>query len=392
MSKNDHLNKSSANRKRKRREKRLAMTVIFALVAVLVLFAASNWEAVVGHFEGIGERTLWSGTSDAGFPVRLPGSAGSIDSFDNGFMLLTETYVYTYGANGGQRFAHRHGYSTAKAAVSGRRILVYDKNGRQFSLFGRSGLIYENDTDERIVYANIGENGSAAVVFRSDVHANVLEIYDNSGNWRYTKRFADENIMQVAFISSDNDIIVTTVGFDSGNMTAAVRRLDTSSDDESGLWRAELPENTIPFAIHVRGRSVFVLGDSALFVLDSRSGELIGSYEYRGNLIDYVFSDNGCVLLVNDFTAGEIKLISLGRSAELLGSAEVSQGASQVEIHRGNAAVLEPDAIALFEGGGRDTGELPLRERLALSEGFSRFAYVRGDILLLGYNTVERLQ
>jgi hypothetical protein len=393
--KNSHLNDSSAKRKEEKKTKRLFWLAVACAVAVVALIFALDFQRMVAPFEGIGHRLNRSGESDAGFPVRLPGSASySINPFGNGFMLLTETYIYTYSSDGRAIYANQHGYSFPVTAVSDRRILVYDENGRKFSFFGRNAIIYEKEIgeDDRIIYGAIGDNDRAVIVYRNASHANVLEIYDGSGDWKYTKRFFGENIMQVAFTASDNDIIVTSIGFGTGNFdswdtTAVVQRFDTSSD-ESALWRTELPANTLPFAVYAARSNVFVLSDNALFVLDSSDGKIIGRYNYRGNLLDYAFSDEAelaCVLLVDNYTAGTLNLISIDRSAELIGIIDVSSGASQVQINAGEVYVLEPGLIVQY------SSNLTQPEITVLSEEFSRFIYVRGEILLLGYNCVERL-
>jgi hypothetical protein len=367
---------------------RLILLCVIILGAILIFF---NRDTIFSPFEGIGRRTV----SEAGFPVRLPGSAGySINSFDNGFMLLTETYVYVYDPDGAQRYNRRHSYSEPNVAVADTRILTYNKNGRQFSFFGRNGLIYEKEADGRILYGAIGENNSTAIVYRNDVYANTLEINNRDGNWRYRKQLFNENIMQIAFTSSDNDIIVTSIGFGTdsataGDITAAVQKYDTSIDDkEKGrLWRTVLPGNAIPFALHVGRNSVFVLCDNSLFTLDLSNGRILSSYDYRGNLIDFSFSASSTALLIDDFIAGTANLISLNHSRTTEAAiTEVSAGASQVEIHDGAIYILEPGSIVIY-----DLNTASSSQYLPLEEEYSRFIHVGNEILLLGYNNVDKL-
>jgi hypothetical protein len=392
MKKNTHLNDSSANRREKKKERRWISLIVFSVVAVIILIVALNIRQIMAPFEGIGQRLPGRNRgSNAGFPVRLPGSASySISEFDNGFMLLTETYAYTYDADGRSNYDYQHGYSSPKASVGGRRILIFDENGRKFSFLGRGGLIYERESEERIIFGVIG-NGSdrVAIVYRSAVYSNILEIYDGQDNWKYRKRFSDESVMQVAFASSDNEIIVTTIGFDSWDMSTAIRRFDTSCEDENGIWRTELPLNTQPFAIRIIGDNIYVLCDDALFVLNYSDGGIIASYNYTGSLIDFAFTDSGLdgaviAVLINDYSAGAVNLVSLNRNAHPIGVTEVSAGASQVEIREGAVAVLQPSAIIRYDGSLTDS------EIIELSEEFSRFIHVGREILLLGYNTVEK--
>ena len=359
---------------------RLVVLCVFALAAILFFY---NRNAILSPFEGIGRTPV----SEAGFPVKLPGSTGySINNFDSGFMLLTETYVYVYDSDGGQRYNKRHSYSEPGTAVADTRILVYDINGKQYSFYGRNGLIYEKETDERILYGAIGENSSAAIVYKSEVYANVLEIYDGNGDWRYRTKLLDENITQIAFTAADKDIVVTSMSFGAGDIIAAVQKYDTEVEDGSGIWKTALPGNAIPFALHIGRNNVFVLCDKALFMLDLSDGTIQSSYEYKGNLIDYAFSDNAAALLVNDYTAGTVNLISVnGDKSE---SAMASSGAVQVEFISGKIYLLEPGAIAVYH---INTPDSPI-EHLPLAEEYARFIQVNNEILLLGYNNVDKLE
>lgn len=388
MSINGHINKSAEHRKEKKREKsniRL-IVLVFVLVAAITLFFSRD--SILSRFEGMGRKSV----TEAGFPVKLPGNAGyTINSFDGGFMLLTETYVCVYDPDGSQRYNNRHSYSEPYAAVADTRILAYDKNGRQFSFYGRNGLIYEKETEERILYGAIGQNESAAIVYRDDIYANIMEIYDETGEWRYTARLSNENIMQLAFTAADRDIIVTSLSFGGADVIAAVHRYDTEAQEDNERWKTVLPGEVMPFAVHIGASGVFVLCDKEVFILDSQNGEILKSYGYRGNLIDFAFDGDNAALLINDYTAGTIEVVSLNFNEEPeYISQEGTQGSTQIEILGGKIHVLEPGAIAVYS---LNNETLSQSEYLALEEEYSRFAPSRqagNEIFLLSYNKVDK--
>ena len=384
MNSNNHLNESSAHRKEKKREINMLRLVMLCVILLGVIFVVANRDIALSRLEGMLRKNI----TEAGFPVRLPGSSGyAINSFDNGFMLLSETYIYVHDADGSQRYNRRHSYSEPNAAIAATRILVYDKNGRQFSFFGRNGIIYEKNSDERILYGAIGDNDSVAIVYRSDIYANILEVYDENGDWRYRARILDENIMQIAFTSSDKEILITTMNFDAGDTIASIQKYDTAEEDDGLIWATVLPGNAIPFALHAGKSNTFVLCDNSLFILNSNSGEILNRYDYKGSVIDYAFSDNYGTILINDYTAGTVNLVSVSRNeAE---TTLVSSCASQTEIHKGKVYVLESSAIAVYDIG--DLNPETELEKIPLKEEFSRFIHVANKILLLGYNNVNEL-
>jgi hypothetical protein len=379
----------------------LLTLIIAAAAVILVIVLAMNIRAVVAPLEGIGHRIIGRQPTEGTFPVRLPGNADVIHPFGDsqGFMLLSSTYVYTYSADGGRRSARRHGYPHPQSVTGGDRVLVYDHNGRRFSVFNTQGLIFENDSSggEQIVYAVLGNDSNAAIVYRSEVHTNILSIYGSNGEWRFTKRFTGENVMQAAFTANDADIIVTTVSVESGSLSASVRRFDTSSTSEEGVWNttlttAEVGASLLPVALHVIGDSVFVLCDSVLFVLDLSSGNTVGSYRFTGTIIDCAFSDTHVVIIADDFTAGRVNMIVLDNLASFVSLREVAAGASQAEfVGDSGVALLTPGSIAIFSIS-RQTGQVTHENDFPLKEDFTGFVVLGGEILLLGYNTVERLE
>jgi hypothetical protein len=386
----NNINDIAALRKQRKQIKALLTIIVGAFAIILLIIVVLNIRAIVAPLEGIGLRIIGRTPVEGSFPVRLPGSADSIFPVgeSEGFVLLSSTYIYTYTADGGQQSSRRHGYPQPLATVGGNRVLVYDQNGRRFSVFNSNGMIFEHESDERIIYASLGNTGHSAVVYRSEVHTNILSIYGGGGEWRFTKRFSGENVMQVAFTANDGDIIITSIGFDAGSIVTTVRRFDTSSTDQDGVWSTTLSQSTEnanlqPVALHISGNSVFVLCNGVLFVLDAHSGQIVGSYRFRGTIIDHAFSNTHAVLLLDDYTAGSINMILLDRAARLADLREVAAGASQAEFTGDSTvALLEPGAIAIFGASNRS---------FDLEEDFTRFVVLRGEILLLGYNSVEQL-
>ncbi|MCL2633190.1 MAG: DUF5711 family protein [Oscillospiraceae bacterium] len=380
-----------AFRKRKKQKSNLINLIIFAIVTICVLLVVLNFRAIVAPLQGIAPRLFntFTGTTmgEAGFPVKLPGSTGyAFDNFEDGFTIVTDTYVYMYAANGAQYDLWQHGYANPRMSVNDKRILVYDQNGRQFSLYSKNGRVYHNSTDDRIVYAEMGSGDMAAIVYRGTVYTNILEIFDGRGNWKYRHRFVDEHIMRVAFMNNDKDIIVAVIGFYGGDNTAAVYRFDTTTaDEEDGVWKSVLPLNALPLAIHADEENVFVLCDTGLFSFEADSGKSKGVFSFVGNIIDHDLNSDFSALLINDFSAGITWLVLLDSSAQIIAQAQVPAGSSQVKISKDGVYVLEPYRIACY-----DT-LLSDYEAFSLDEEFTKFINIGNDILLFGYDMVEKL-
>jgi hypothetical protein len=398
-----NINDISTVRRRKRQERTLFGLIVVIISVIIVAAVVSNFDTVVAPLEGVGQRVINNTRSlgQGGFPVNLPGNADSIEGFgDDGFMLISPTYLYAYHASGATSFTRRHGYSFPKTVANGERVLVYDQGGRRLSVFDVNGLVHHEERDEnnRIIYAMISGRGSIAVVERTVNHANLLSIYNSDGDWRYSKRFSDD-VMQVAFIDEAN-VAVTTISTNAGELSAAVYFLDLSCNDADAVVKMQLPEGMLPLAsyVHADKNSLLVLLNLALQVVDisgNDANSLGNSVTLNGGVVDYAFCGNTAAVLVNDPMTGRANLLVFDHEGEFIGGTAVATSASQVEFYGSeNIAVLEAGRLVLYDNiadmgdGTRDT--MPTLH-FQFQEDYTRFVPLDNDeFLLLGYATVEK--
>ncbi len=194
--------------RKKRKQKQFYKKLVIASAALIVIVViAANFSSIIEPLRGIASRIETKTSEDVGFPIKLPGSASySFDSFGDNFLLLTDTYLYIFGIDGGQNYALRHGYSNPNRCSNTKRILLYDKDYGNFSLYSRSSVIYSADVEEKIVFASLSSNETAAIVTNSDRYSNIIYIYDGNGEWKYTRKFLDENVMNVEFSGDERYI------------------------------------------------------------------------------------------------------------------------------------------------------------------------------------------
>ena len=342
-----------------------------------------NAEKIFAPLNNIAAK-LSTTSSDVGFPVKLPGSATySFGKFGDNFLLLTDTYLYTYGTNGGQIYALRHGYSAAEQKANDKRVLLYDKGSTKFSLYNRTGLVYEKEADEKIVYAALSDTDYAAIVTTSSRYSNIIQVYDGSGNWKYTHMFVDENVMQAEFTDDGAALIVTTVSVADGDISSSVYRFDLNSE-ENGVWKYTVPTNSLTFAIHTTSTSAVILCDNICMTLDIKTGALLGSYTVQGTLKCYDASDDMTVLLLNDLSTGSVKLVTLNANSEKTAQADASLSTSNLAIDGKIVYTLEGMKIGVYAKTLEKTSEK------ALTQEYSSFIKIGNAAYLLGYDEVAQ--
>lgn len=370
---------------RKKRKKKHLLLKLAALILILIviLIIALNFSNIIEPLQGLTSRIDSKTSDDVGFPIKLPGSASySFDAFGDNFILLTDTYLYTFGMDGGQNYAVRHGYTNPVQCTNSKRILIYDKDYNNFSLYSKTSVIYSKTSDEKIVAASLGDNGSTAIITSSDRYSNIIYIYDEKGEWAYTRKFVDENVMNVQFSSDERYIYVDTIGVDNGEIYSAVYKFDTRTEDEA-LWKYKMSKSGIPFAMNVSDGKVKIIYDCFIISLNETDGSLVGEKDFLGEVECFDFSDEITVMVYTDLSTNKQIMIALDPDMNTVFSKTVN-----LNIKR---AVIDDDKIYVIESGvlrGYDfEGEAAVEK--TLNDEYVSFIKIGDSVLLLGYSSVD---
>lgn len=372
------------SKKRRRRSFIIKLAVAAVLIAAGILIYI-NADTVFAPFKDIASKLNTTTSDEVGFPVKLPGSATySFDTFSDGFLLLTDTYLYTYGTSGRQIYALKHGYSTAVQKSNDRRILLYDKGALDFSLYNKNERIFTKTLEDKIVYGSLSRSDYPAIVTASSRYSNILYVYDGTGEWKFTHMFVDENVMQVEFTEDSTALIVTAVSVANGDVVTNVYRFDLNSE-ENGVWKYTVPSGTLTFAIHTAKDSVCIIGDNTVFSLDIKTGELLGNYAISGTVACFDMSDDKTVLTLSSVSAGNMRMVSLNSASEPVADTDVSLNTSNVAIDGEIVYTLEGLVLGIYDKNLIRTSEKEL------SEEYTDFVKIGGSLFFLGYNEVARL-
>lgn len=369
----------------KRKQKRLIIKlIIIGLVFAAVIIVAINFSAIIEPFKGIASRIETKTSDDVGFPIKLPGSASySFDSFGNNFLLLTDTYLYTFGMNGGQNYALRHGYSNPTQCSNSKRILLYDKDYNDFSLYSDTSLIYSLKTDDKIVFASLSSNDDAAIITNSDRYSNIIYIYNGKGEWRYTRKFVDENIMNVCFSAEERYIYVSTINVENGEIFSSIYKYDTTSEEEEAVWTYKLTSSYIPVEMYVKSGRVYVIYDNYVLALNEADGSKVGELPLSGTVQCCDFSGSNNSLVYLDSSTNRKVLMILDNELTFISSKVVNPNINRI-IADGNDVYLVESGIVY----GYDSAAETIVEK-QLNDDYVSFVKIGNSILLLGYNSVD---
>lgn len=372
-------------RKKRKRKKAATKLIIVLVIFVLVWVIAANFSAIVEPLRGIVSKIDTKTTNEVGFPIKLTGSASySFDSFGDSFSLLTDTYLYTYGMNGGQNYAVRHSYSKPVQCTNSSRILLYDKDYNSFALYNKTRLVYSNTVEEKIVFASLGEKDSAAVVTNSDryTYSNIIYVYNGNGEWRYTRKFIDENIMGVSFSSDERYIYVAAIGAENGEMYTVIYKYDVTNESDA-VWSYKYVGASIPVKMFVRKGNVCVLYDNGGISLKESSGEPVGEKFFSGTVLCCDGADSFMGVVYLDSSSNKKMLTAIDYDMNVLGAKVVSTNINEVKADGGTVYIVQSGTLTGFNS------DLETVVEKSLSDEYISFVKIGSSVLFLGYNTVD---
>ncbi len=378
--------KTNLSQLRKNAKNRKNLLKLLAVLAFLILFAAvwMNADTIFEPLRGIASKIETRTSTSVGFPVSLPGSAGySFEKFGENFSLLTDTYLYTYKTTGEQIYALRHGYSNPSQRTTDRRILLYDKASYSFALYNKTSLIYEKTVEDKILFGALSNDDMAVIVTNSPRYSNILYVYDSGGNWKYTKKFADENVMQVAFTEDGEHIIVSTISVDSGEIVTSLYKYSIRSD-EGYKWKYSFRGNSIPCGLYADLYKVTCICDNNAVMVSCSDGSLINEYNFGGNLRDFVISSDFTAIYYNDASTNRNTIVSLDGALNPVATVNAGANAQKILLSNDIVYVLDGMQIKTFSG-----TLLESTNPITLSEDCSDFIKIADSVYLLGYDTVN---
>lgn len=370
-------------RKKQKQRRLITKLIIVALIFTVILVIAANFSSIIEPLRGLASRIETKTSDEVGFPIKLPGSASySFDSFGDSFLLLTDTYLYTFGMNGGQNYALRHGYSNPTQCSNSKRILLYDKDYNAFSLYSKTSLIYSGSVEEKIVFASLGSNEVVAIVTNSDRYSNIIYIYNGKGEWRYTRKFIDENVMNVQFSSDERYIYVSTIGVEKGDIYSAIYKYDTTNESDA-IWSYKLNNSSIPLNVYIKGGNVHAIYDNYVVSLNETDGSVIGERAIMGTVRCCDFSDSFDAVVYTDSSTNRNVLEIIDNEITLISSKVVNPNIYRVIADGNNVFMVESGTLYGYNSNSETIVEKPLKD------DYVSFIKIGNSVLLLSYNSVE---
>lgn len=374
MEERNNINSFRKKRARRKFIFRLAVVLLFVLVVVLIVI---NWSKIISPLK---DAALDVG--EGGFPVELPGSAGyTLEGLGDNFYLLTDTYIYTYNSEGALITDIQHGFQNPVSDSNNKRIVVYDKNGKEFDLYSRSHLVYEKVLEDSIVFSSIGNDDRCAVVTTSTRYSNYLYVFNGEGEQIFRWASPDYKIMQVEFSDDDKSIFVTALGSKGGDLQLYLIRFDLDNA-ESHIWQSYVGAD-ISYSVDYCADGIYVVTDGGCTLFDSVTGANTAISAFNKTVSMLPDNDRLRTVVFRD-PASSGDVISVYGSGLENSAVLYVDNLTDVYEADGRCYVLSGSQLFCYNS------SLEPVKTYELDDVYSDVIVMNGYAYLLGYNVVQR--
>lgn len=369
--------KVSAAEKKKSRRRKIGL-IIFGVIAIALIVVIINRKAIFAPM-----RDMFLPVGKAGFPVSLPGSAAyDMGELGGNFYLLTDTYLYTYTGGGAEIKSVQHGFNRPASSSTDRRVLVYDRNGKDFKVFSKSEEIFSKAMDDAIVFSKMGSGDRSAVVTTSTRYSNYLYVFNAEGKQAFRWASPDEKIMGVCFSDNGQFIYVSVVGEKDGELNCAVLCFDITKE-QNELWRTSTG-SSISYTIDFASDGIYTVTENGAFLFDKDTGEIKAQNSFAKQVKGVCNSKEMRVVLFHDSASNGVMAVVYDENLEPAALLSIGE-ANSVDAEGQTLYVLREDTLSAFDR------ELIERKTYELDNDYSEVMVMDGGAYLLGYNSVSRV-
>lgn len=373
MDKRNDINKF--RKKRAMRKFWLNMGILTLIVLVIILVVI-NWSRIIAPLK---DAALDVGKG--GFPVDLPGSTDYVlDDLGDNFCLLTDTYFYTYNSDGAMIANVQHGMQNPVLCTNSRRALIYDRRGREFQLYSRSGEVYSASVDETIDFAEISNDDRCAVVTKSTKYSNSLFVFNGEGKQIFRWNSPMQLIDRVIFSNDNNSIYVAVCGSEGGELQYYIMRFDLSNK-EGSIWETYAGEHMV-FSLECADDGIFAVNSTGVALLDKDTGEITAQNTFL-KTVAQIPGGNIRALLMKD-SSGNNVLTVYGDGLETAAAVSLDS-VTKVRAANDKLYVLTDKELTCYDK------ELAVTATYSLDDVYSDLTIIGDSAYLLCFNTVQRL-
>lgn len=377
-------------RKAKKRKKfilKLLAVALLALAGFIVYMTRDTWlpffhgimSEYLPHKENTGEM------AEGKFPIKISGSSDyQCELIDKYLAVLEDTKLYIYSADGKKIYDAQCSLKNSVLKTNGSKALIYDKGGSSFQLESKYKNIYSNKLDDKIVLARLSQNDYCAVITQSDKFLAVMSVYDASGNFIYRWKSIEGRVIDVAFNKVGDGCIVSSIKTSGGKFVTTLYSFNFNSSEPKEIWTSTPLDTLVMYTSVLSDGTIVAVGFDKCFYLN-RNGEIIGSYSYPSDIVDFSVEGGVTALLLENVNKRQNVISVINDSPENVSEIKIDGRAKSVKIYGNYIYVMTDSQITAFSKSGEKVSEV------SVSDEYRDFRKIDNYIYLLGNSEINRI-
>lgn len=365
-------------------KRKIGTAAVIVLVVCVFVFAVSsrnimNLESCANWIQ----YDLFGRGNNSGYPVLINGSEISAGNF----MIMSSKLAYASNSNivaldssGNQIFSRQHSFSAPVMEGNGTRSLTYDLGGKGYRIDSLDSVVYESNGDLPIITADIGSNGSYAVVTQHDEYLSYMRVYNSSNEEVYTYAFSEYYINTVSVSDDGTKVIASGLSAKNGNPVSAVYYLSITEETPVEFFEID---NTVVYSVeYLTSDKVAFVGNNACGTLDLNKKEIIKNSYNEMELTAFDIDRNLQSVTVSLSRNGDGRLCSVyiySSTGQIETSFDTDCRITSLDAYSNKIAVIDNGRARLFDKSGSELYNTDAgADAAALIMDTQREAYVLG--------------
>ncbi len=210
-----------------------------------------------------------------------------------------------YNASGSKELDYESAYADPRLAVGKKYALLYDADGKSYSIYTTIARVLSSQAEEVIEDAAVADDGTHALLTSSDESKYLITVYSPDFKPR-VKYYKDKYVVDMALDSRGDQMAVVSAGAAGAGAYCEIMFCKVGSEETASVRL----EGTMPLAVRYmdNGRLVVVCDNKVLFYDGEKQ---CGQYDITG-AIPAAFDVNG------DFFALAVSKNAIGSENEII--------------------------------------------------------------------------
>lgn len=292
--------------------KRILCVLLVTVIAVFVLSGSLSYEKLFYLTKDIKLANDYVNSVHDTITYNV-GNSQSFATYREGLAVASRERLSIFSAGGREIFSINLDYGNPALASSDKYLLLYDVGGKQFALYNSFSQVKSASFDHTIYGASIAENGTFALITRSESYDSVVSVYKNN-NDRIDYNFSDGRVIDVAFSKNGADMVVLLAFPDGDELRSEIRSYRVGKENHN---KADVTFSGIPYGIKIlSGGNVVVVGSRGVNAFNSNLN-LLGEYLTDDEIYLYYFGEDNIAISHFSKESGKTEVAVLDRRSSL---------------------------------------------------------------------------